>query len=106
MPTGDGIAEACGKSSSASARHGSSGRIFVRDKNSQRQEIRGGIVATKAHTCDQTIKYSGGATVEAAMASASEFGTCEPGEVLLDEMPGAEEQESKTKAQLRHIHVL
>ena len=61
-------------------------------RNLQRQEICGGIVTTKAYTCDQTIKYSGGATVEAAMASASEFGICEPGEVLLDEMPGADEQ--------------
>ena len=32
MPTGDGIEDACGESSSASARHGSSGRIFVRDE--------------------------------------------------------------------------
>ena len=92
MPTGDGIADTCSKSSSASARHGSSGRIFVGDENSERQEICGGVVATKAHTCDQTIKYSGGATAETAMVSASEFATCELGEVFLDEMPGADEQ--------------
>ncbi len=90
MPMGDGVADACSESSSASASHGSSGRIFVRDKNLQRQEICGGIVATKAHTCDQTIKYSGGATAETPMSNASEFATCEPGEVFLDEMPRAD----------------
>ena len=80
------------RAESASARHRSSGRIFVEDKHLQQQEIRGGVVATEAHTRDRTIKYSGGATAETAMASASEFATCKPGEVLLDEMPGADEQ--------------
>ncbi len=92
MPMGDGIADTCSELSSASARHGLSGRIFAGDKNLQRQEICGGVVATEAHTRDRTIKYSGGATAETAMASASEFATCKPGEVLLDEMPRADKQ--------------
>ncbi len=103
MPTGDCIADACGESSSTSARHGSSGRIFVGDKNSERQEICCGIVAAKAYKCDSTIKHSGTAKVEAAMASASEFGTCIKREVLLAKMPGVDKQYSKTKAQLQHI---
>ena len=103
MPTGDCIADACGESSSASARHGSSGRIFVGDENSEQQENCCSIVATKARSCASTIKNSDTATEEAAMASASEFGGGSEREMLLGKMPGVDKKSSKMKAQLRHV---